>query len=202
MFASDRTPGALSRYGDPDGRVILRGLGWSQYETMLAVRGDQAGIRLSFLGGALEIMSPSRTHERIKTLLSRLIETYAEERQIYLNGYGSLTMKSAAAERGAEPDECYVVGDDKETPDLVVEVVWTSGGLDKRNLYAGLGIAELWQWQDGRISVFALQAGHYQPVSESALLPGLDLELLARLVGETDQTQAVRTLRAMTRAGS
>ena len=199
MFASDETQRTSSGDGDPDGRVIWRGLGWSQYEAMLAIRADQAGVRLAYLEGALEIVSPSRTHERIKTLLSRLIEAYAEERDVYLNGYGSLTMKSAAVERGAEPDECYVVGADKDIPDLVVEVVWTSGGLDKRRLYAGLGIRELWQWEAGRITVFALRAGRYEAVAESALLPGLDLALVARLLDEKDQTQAVRTLRATLR---
>jgi hypothetical protein len=37
------------------------------------------------------------------------------------------------AHRGGEPDDCYIVGADqsKDRPDLVIEVIGTSGGIDK-----------------------------------------------------------------------
>jgi Uma2 family endonuclease len=186
---------------DPDGRVIMRGLDWWRYEAMLAIRGDQAGVRLSYLEGDLEIMSPSATHELIKKFIARLVEAYAEERGLYFNGYGSLTMKNPAAERGAEPDECYVVGQRGSTePNFAIEVIWTSGGLDKRRLYAGLGVRELWEWRDGRIEVFVLRRTVYVAVERSELLPELDLDLVARLIEHDDQTQAVRELRAALRS--
>jgi Uma2 family endonuclease len=204
MLASPARPQPPNPGGDPDGRVIMRGLGWWQYEAMLAIRGDQAGVRLSYLEGDLEIMSPSRSHETIKTLLARLIEAYADEKGIYFNGYGSLTMKNPAAERGAEPDECYVVGrpKPKEDPDLTIEVIWTSGGLDKRRLYAGLRVRELWEWREGRIEVLALRGPKYTPIPRSELLPDLDLDLVTRFLGEEDQAQAVRDFRAALRSGT
>jgi Uma2 family endonuclease len=57
-------------------------------------------------------------------------------------------------------DECYIVGPDqnKEVPDLALEVVWTSGGLDKLEIYRRLGVGEVWIWKDGRITVHALRA--------------------------------------------
>jgi Uma2 family endonuclease len=203
MLASPARPQPPDQTGDPDGRVIMRGLGWWQYEAMLAIRGDQAGVRLSYLEGDLEIMSPSRSHEQIKTLLARLIEAYADEIGVYFNGYGSLTMKDPAAERGAEPDECYVVGRPSpgEHPDLAVEVIWTSGGLDKRRLYAGLRVRELWEWRAGQIEVLALRGPHYVPIPRSDLLPDLDLDLVTRFLAQKDQAQAVRDFRAALRSG-
>ncbi|HEX9985791.1 MAG TPA: hypothetical protein VGF69_21205 [Thermoanaerobaculia bacterium] len=56
---------------DPDERVILGGIDWWQFEAFLAIRGDRAGVRVTYLEGALEIMSPSRTHEALKTPRTR-----------------------------------------------------------------------------------------------------------------------------------
>jgi len=193
MLASPTPP--TDSTPDADGRVIMHGIGWWQFEAMLAIRGDQAGVRLAYLEGALELMSPSATHETIKKMLARLLEAYADEKGIVLNGYGSLTMKNAPRERAVEPDECYVVGSYKTEPDLVIEVIWTSGGLDKRKIYAGLGVRELWEWRAGKISVFALRDGAYVPAAKSELVPDLDLDLLTRHLDTADQTASVRAFR-------
>ncbi|MEG4506483.1 Uma2 family endonuclease [Microcoleus sp. F6_B4] len=37
----------------------------------------------------------------------------------------------------------------KAIPDLAIEVVFTSGGIDKLQLYKRLGIPEVWFWEDG-----------------------------------------------------
>src|SRR5437870_12326629 len=87
---------------DFDQRVILHGVTWEQYETILAIRGDAPGVRIAYLAGELELMSPSRGHERTKTLLARLLEAYAEERGLRFDGFGSLTMRSRPRECGAE----------------------------------------------------------------------------------------------------
>jgi hypothetical protein len=41
----------------------------------------------------------------------------------------------------------------------VIEVVWTSGGLGKLEIYRRLGVGEFWQWKRGRIQVHLLVAG-------------------------------------------
>lgn len=183
-----------------DQRVILRGTTWSQFETLLAIRGDGAGARLYFLEGEIELMSPSRNHEGIKTTIGRLVEAYADEMGLDLNGYGSWTLKNVLRERGAEPDECYVLGagvEHRDTPDLAIEVMWTSGGLDKLSLYAGLGVRELWVWRHpGAIDVHVLHGEHYERVPQSQLLPALDIEQLAGFLGYASQSQAVRAYRA------
>jgi Uma2 family endonuclease len=195
LVAPDRSGAPSDATPDRDDRVVMRNLDWWQYEAMLAIRGDSAGVRMAYLEGDLEIMSPGRIHEFVKTAIARLLEAYAEETGIYFNGHGSLTMTNPARRRGAEPDECYVVGGPKEQPDLAIEVILTSGGLDKRRIYAGLGVHELWGWRDGTIEVLIPRGDEYQKVSASELLPELDLVHLASFIQRDDQTAAVREFR-------
>jgi len=185
-----------------DQRVRLHDIDWKGYESFLALRGEQGGTRVTYLDGELELMSPSINHELLKTTLGRLLEAYAEERGIELNGYGSWTVKSAKDKLGVEADECYVVGlrDAEPTiPDIAIEVVWTSGGIDKLTVYRGLRVPEVWFWRTGALRFFVLQDQEYLASARSRLLPDLDPVLIARCMGESSQTQAVRALRAALR---
>jgi len=185
-----------------DQRVCLHDIAWEDYEALLAIRGERAGLRITFLKGELELMSPSVTHEGYKTLLGRLLEAWAEERGVELEGFGSWTVKSQAVERGAEPDECYLIGPlagKPEVPDIAIEVVWTAGGIDKLEVYRGLRVPEVWVWKDGALRFFALEGDGYLACPRSRLLPGLDPALIARCMGEASQTQAVRVLRSALR---
>jgi Uma2 family endonuclease len=183
-----------------DQRVMLRGVSWDEYETLLAIRGEDSVPRMTYLEGTLELMTPSREHEILKTTLARLLEAYAEELGLELEGYGSWILKHAEAERGAEPDECYSIGRAGEVPDIAIEVNWTSGGLDKVDVYNRLGVREVWMWDDGAIAVWVLRGERYERASRSERLPQVDLELLCSLIDLPTQTAAVRELRARLRA--
>ena len=179
-----------------DNRVILRRVSWEDYERILEIRGDASGVRIAYLGGELELMSPSIDHEWIKKTIARLIECWALETGVDLTGYGSWTIKEEKEERGAEPDECYVVGSHRpERPDFAIEVIWTHGGLDKLEIYRGLGVREIWFWDDGRIEVHALRAERYEPIPRSEILPEIDLDELVSFLDEKSQTAGVRAYR-------
>lgn len=140
-------PRYLRHFGeDRDERVLLRGLSWEQLETILAIRGETPRPRFAYLDGCLELMTTSRAHEYIKKTLARLVEQYALERNIECTGYGNLTLKRSELKRGIEPDESYIFGNvkEKEYPDLAIEVIWTHGGLDRLEIYRGLGVREVW----------------------------------------------------------
>ena len=182
--------------GEPDQRVFLHDVSWSEFETLLAIRGDRAGVRMTYLNGELELMSPSLDHESIKKTIARLLEAYAEERGLELNGYGSWTIRHAPRARGLEPDECYVLGTDRpERPDLAIEVIWTSGGIDKLEVYRGLSVREVWLWREGRIEPHGLRDDGYERLARSELFPELDLDHLAEFLELPSQTQAVRAFR-------
>ena len=180
-----------------DQRVVMHNVHWSQYEAHLAMRGEKAVPRIAYLEGALELMSPSKEHERIKSYIGRLVEAYALERGIDLSPYGAWTLKSAPREAGVEPDECFIVGSDQsdDTPDLAVEVLWTSGGLDKLEIYARLGVGEVWFWREDRIQVYLLREGRYEVSERSGIFPHLDVALLASFLDRPTVLQAVRAFR-------
>lgn len=182
-----------------DQHVILHGVSWDDYEAVLAIRGESSAVRIAYLEGALDLMSPSRDHELLKTKLARIVEAYAEELGIELEGYGSWTLKQRDKERGVEPDECYSIGSAGEVPDLAIEVIWTSGGLDKLEIYRRLAVREVWVWQSGEIAVFALRADRYDRIPTSEYLPQIDLGLVRSLLDAPSQSAAVRELRARLR---
>lgn len=178
-----------------DQRIVVYGVSWAHYETHLAMRGEKSVPRIAYLRGTLELTSPSREHERITSWIGRLIEVFAEEHAIQLAPYRSWTLKRPE-EAGAEPDECYVFGSEaKDRPDLVIEVVSTSGGLDKLEIYRELAISEVWFWIDDHIEVHVLRDGRYQRVERSDWLPDLERELLCRFL-ELPFTEAKRQYRA------
>ena len=177
--------------------VILRDVAWPDYERLLEIRGDHAGPRMTYLEGMLEIMSPSRDHEKIKSLLGRLVETYCLERGVRFSPFGSWTIKDKGSDRGAEPDECYVLGvEEVDRPDLAIEVIWTSGRLDKLDVYRKLGVREVWYWRKGRLQAYALRGEQYEAISRSELLSELDFDLLVSFLDRPTAYDAIREYRA------
>lgn len=195
------TPAAVLPPPDPsriDQRVRLHDVGWRDYEALLAMRGDEGGVRVTYLEGEVELTTPSIQHEALKKRLARLLEAYAEARGLDLEGYGSWTVKSEARRLGVEADECYVLGDratPPEVPDLAIEVVWISGGIDKLEVYRGLGVPEVWFWQNGALRLFVLEGERYRATPRSHLIPDLDPTLLERFMTTGSQTEAVRAYR-------
>lgn len=179
-----------------DNVVILSEATWEQFETLLAMRGDAPVPRMAYLDGQVELMSPSKIHEVMKKTLGRLVEAYGDTMDLQVEGRGSETLRLPLAERGAEPDECYDVGESREFPRLVIEVVKSSRGLDKFQIYAEFEIEEFWRWVDGEFSIYRLEGHTYVPHDESALLPGMTCALVSELLALGSQTAAVRALRS------
>jgi Uma2 family endonuclease len=183
---------------DRDHVVVLRGVPWVQYEALLDVRGEAPRPRMAYLDGELEIMTTGRRHEIGKKMLARLLEAYCEERDISLNAMGNTTFKKKAKKVGLEPDECYCIGRLQAVPGLAIEIVHTSSGIDKLEIYRRLGVGEVWFWIDGCVWVYGQVGGRFHELSRSAAVRGIDLHELARVVLSTDdsrQTQAVRAYR-------
>lgn len=182
--------------------VVLRNATWADYQRMLEQRGESHQPRLAYSEGMLEIMSPSREHESLKYLIARLVEVWCLERGVEFTGYGSWTLESKNREGGAEPDECFVFGiePNPERPHLVIEVVWTSGGLDKLDIYSRLGVREVWFWRRGRFSIHALRGEAYEALATSEVLAGIDLGELASFLDRPTASQAIREYRAALQA--
>lgn len=199
---------------DPN-HVVLHNIRWPTFEALLDDLGDQRG-RIAYDRGTLEIMSPSKQHEALKTLIGRLIEAFSEELNLDISSCGSTTLKSQLKERGVEPDECYylqnepAVRDHEEIdlerdppPDLVVEVEVTKKFLDRKSIYAALGVPEVWLHDGKTLRVLRLQAsGDYKPSIESGVFADLSVKELSRFLDlrrTTRETALVRAFRAWVR---
>ncbi len=194
---------AWSAGGEPaiDERVFLRA-SWADYRRIDRMRGESAIPRLTYHGGVLELMSPGTEHERDKKKLSRLFEAYTEHLGVIADGIGSWTVKNEDKELGAEADECYLIGRFVEdakprAPDLVIEVVYSSGGLSKLEVWHGLGAKEVWFWtRDHRLTIFVrVPRGTWREAARSKLVPGLDPALITACMAIRGQPPAVAALR-------
>jgi Uma2 family endonuclease len=160
MFSSDLNAllGQQALQGqDPECRYIIDRVNWEQYEALLARNGDTSAYRVTYLDGALEIMSPSRRHENRKSRIGNLLEIYFLEADINYFPFGSTTLRREEKSGGTEPDEAYCIGTDKEFPDLAIEAIVTSGGVNKLEVYTRLNVKEVWFWQNDRFSLYYLR---------------------------------------------
>jgi Uma2 family endonuclease len=182
---------------DEDGIVRLHDVSWADFEHLLRMRGEHSAPRLAYLEGEVEIMSPSRSHESIKGTIGRLVEVYCLENDIEFGTYGSWTLKKKSMRRGGEPDECYLFGgQNRSWPDLAIEVEWTSGRIDKLDIYRKLGVREVWYWREGQLDAYRLHGERYRHIAASKALPGIDLGEIAALLESVSTSQAIRQYRA------
>ena len=129
------------------------------------------GIRLNYIS------------ETKSTVWKRAAEARADERR---KGMSAKT-----------PDECYCIGTEKEFPDIAIEVIVTSGGVDNLEVYKRLGIKEVWFWQNDEITIYCLdQQDIYQKQNRSTILPKLDIILLASYVTASNPRLAVKEFKA------
>ena len=170
--------------------LVLSGITWQQFKGLESSFAPIAGVRLVYLDGVLQIVILEDEHEYYKRTIGLLLEAYLRGRGIRFYSQGSATLGGEGVQVQKEPDESYSLGCRKAIPDLVVEVVVSSSGMDSLGIYERIGVPEVWFWEDGMLKVYTWQ-GEYRQVERSGLLPDLDLGLLAKYVVYHDQYDAV-----------
>lgn len=185
-------PPSLSPPQKREAQVIPK-LSWQQYQDLDKAFDSIPGVKLRYLDGQLEIMTISPEHEDFKSTLRMLLEAYLRAKRIRFYGRGGPSLGNQEVGARSEPDESYNFGTRKPFPDLVIEVVITSGGVDKLEGYRRMGVAEVWFWEDGVLNIHHLSAdgNGYQQVERSVLLPNLPIEILCRYMTYHDQFDAV-----------
>ena len=177
----------------PEGCIVLPSINWKTYLGIDKAFGHDSrpGMRLNYLGGALEIMTTSSDHERIKKIIGRCIEHFCDESDIWFSAQGQMT-RQVAEDRAAEADESYSFDRKNKQVGLVLEVCISSGGISKLALYEALGHPEVWLWRKGKIEPHAWIDGAYRRVSKSTALPSIDIKLIEELSLWKDDCLAVR----------
>jgi hypothetical protein len=194
-------PVPLGQYVPTADRCIVVPGTWASFQAMLAARGECRWPRMAYLDGAVELRGASRNHEEIKQGIDHLVVAFCLD-GIKVRSYGSYLLDDETTEAGAEPDDCFVFGEnlkERHPPDLVVEVIWTSGGINKLEIYKRLGVREVWFWKADAISVHVLGVAGDEVCERSSLLPDLDLKLVCDLLGLDSVNEMVAELRAAKR---
>ena len=86
----------------------MNGISWKLYRQLLAEVGD-GHQRFTYDRGRLEIISSSPFHEQTKKVIARLIDAYADEAAISIEGLGSTTFSDEDLAKSLEPDECFYI---------------------------------------------------------------------------------------------
>ena len=179
-------------------RVVVGGVSWEQYKAMDEERGtDNAHPRLYYFDEQLEIMTTSLQHERLKERFGMLLVEYVNENDLEIFPHGQATLQEIE-EAGAEPDASWCFGEEKEIPDIALEIALTSGGLGKLEIYRHFGVREVWFWRNDQLEIWSLRAdgsGYEGPARASRHLPALDLALLERCLALPAWREARRAFR-------
>ncbi|QLE44063.1 Uma2 family endonuclease [Nostoc sp. C052] len=172
--------------------VTVADVSWEEFKGIEAQLKDNRNVRLSYLSGILEIMSPiGEKHEEVKRTLGYLLEAYMRELGIRFYGRGGFTLEEPGYASGT-PDESYSINTKGEVPDIVIEVIVTSGTINRKELYKPKKVPEVWFWKSNQIKIFRLNAsGEYEEVNRSGFFPNLDPTLLLQYIGHPDQYDAV-----------
>ena len=177
--------------------LLFDGLTWREFKAVEQLL-DRPGYRLSFLDGVLEIRRmPGEPHETVKKRIAALVELYLLVAGFDFTPTGSMTLESETAAVKREADESYKLAPGRVRPDLVIEVVFSSGGINKLEVYKRLKISEVWFWEDGVLEVYHLRgegdALYYEKVSHSEEVKGIDLDLLLRCINMVNHVDAIKT---------
>jgi len=170
--------------------IHLSGISWRTYETLLNELSERR-LRLTYNRGNLEIMAPSPEHELGKEVLGRFVETLAEELEVKIHPLGSTTFRRPELS-GAEPDKCFYIRNievvrgkrrldltEDPAPDLVVEIDVTSSSQSRLQVYADLGVTEVWIYNGDSLAVQQLENGIYMASQERQFFPNLPITEIA-----------------------
>ena len=177
--------------------LLFEGLTWREFKAVEQLL-DRPGYRLSFLDGVLEIkLMPGEPHETVKKRIAALLELYLLMAGFDFTPTGSMTLESETGKVKREADESYKLAPGRRLPDLAIEVVFSSGGINQLEAYKRLKIKEVWFWEDGLLEVYHLREEgntlHYEKVSSSEEVQGIDLDLLLRCINMVNHVDAVKT---------
>ncbi len=196
--------------------VVLHEVPWNEYEAILRIVGERP-IRVTYNQGTMEVFMPSLGHEGDAYLLGRMVDTLTEELAVPVVGGGATTHKRRRLAKGAEPDQCYWLGDNAvrmrgkrkldlhvdRVPDLVIEVDVTHSSLDRLTIFAALRVPEVWRSTGRNVHSLHLQSdGTYRRRATSRNFPTLPMSAVTQYLKEgqtSDATAWIRSFRAFVR---
>ena len=178
-----------------DQRLVHSGLNWQQFKLLQESFADSPGVHVAYYKGEVEILTVSPDHESISRMIAGLLMMYFVDKEIEFNPLGSFTQEKEE-EVSAQADESFAIGSSTATtPNLCIEVIFTSGSERKLTRYKALGVPEVWFWEDGILRLYRLRESEYERIERSNVLPDLDINLLSRCLMMTSRVEAIKEFR-------
>ncbi len=184
-------------------RVTLHHLTWQSYQQILQALPHSRAAKLTYDRGVLEITMPLEEHESFSELLGLFVRILVVEMGYKLKSLRSTTLNRQDLQRGAEPDNAYYIQNQPQVagrkidlhsdppPDLVIEVDIAHTDIDKNNLYAALGVPELWRFNGQEWRIWQLVEGVYQECDRSPTFPWVKKEYLYNFLAEAQQDEVL-----------
>lgn len=180
MLITANLPINPAKFVQEDQILTITGATWEDYQRFECQ--EYPGYRVSYFNGEITIVSPGRNHERIAEVINRLIIAYCEKYDI-LDFPFRQTRLTISGQAGKEPDLAYAFNSDKERPDLVVEVIFSSGDNEiLKSSYQNMGIPELWLWKNNKITFHYLEQDSYITIKSSRILNAINSESFVEYV--------------------
>ena len=194
-------------------RFILDAVPWERYTRLLRSLSDRH-LRLTYDRGTLEIMTLSHEHEGLGEFLGLVVVTLTQELNLGIHLGGSTTFRRRRKQKGLEPDKCYWIAQEAKVrgktrinlrtdppPDLAIEIDITHSSIDRMRIYAGLGVPEVWRYDEQGMTFWGLTAdGKYAPAPVSRSFPmaisAAELMPFIGLRGQMDVNAIIRQFRA------
>ena len=178
-----------------DQRLVQSEISWQQFKLIQQGFSNSPGIRLFYYNSEVEILSVSQEHEIFSRMIASLPIDYFVEKDIEFNPLASYTQEKGE-QVSAQADESFLIGKSTGiTPDISIEVVFTSGGKRKLTRYKALGVPAVWFWEDGVFDLYHLRSHGYEKIDQSEVRPGLDINLLSPCLLMASRLEAVKEFR-------
>lgn len=192
-----------------NGILTLSGVSWEEYENLVRAVGEAPSLRISYDQGRMQIMTLSFKHEyyaRIVEQMVGIIRLILRPKVVF---FGSPTLKKQKRLKGAEPDACFYVQNAQiiankinldlridPPPDVVLEVDIYHESISRFHIYEGLGVPELWHYDEQRLTIYQLQEGRYEATANSLAFPILTSDVLTEFLTRSQSEGQDETLLA------
>ena len=149
-----------TRFDTGEQSLMLGGIGYVAYESIVGVLGENAGVRLVYVDGRLTFLTASRRLEWHAERLAEIVKLLASAAGLNWEDFGSATYRLGEKEVGVEADKAFYLGTNADRmrgsvnidlatqlpPDLTIEVEVSHPADDALIVYGRIGVPEVWRF--------------------------------------------------------
>ena len=187
---------------EADQVLEIGAVGWEGYRRYLRARGERSRPKMIYLDGNLILVLPGEFHERVNYRFGTFMREVLHGLRVQFRAIGQTRLKRRR-EVAVEGDQTYYLASEPlvrgkpkvnlrvdPPPDLAIEVVDTHNADHALEVYARLGVPEVWVCDKNRVAILPLQAdGSYREFDRSLALPLLTAgEIHAQIQQPDDMT--------------